>query len=75
MKMQCSNCQYCRFEPREDNFSVLWCSNSKSKRFRYATPLEQIVYPFDGCNEFTYRGIKAPLWMRTLNKVMKGKKL
>lgn len=67
MKKVCENCQYFR--------EGYWCSNFASVYFRFSFPEETKITAYHTCDEFTPRNKKAPLWMRLVNKVMKGKKL
>ena len=66
-KNNCANCVYNRNyllstgEPVDN-----WCSNSKSARFL------KIIDEWGVCDEFAQKGRKAPLWMRILNKILKG---
>jgi hypothetical protein len=63
MKHICKNCQYFRDES--------WCSNSKSTHFRYLDPeYQQWVNPTYSCDKFYAAGLKAPWWLRLLNKIM-----
>jgi hypothetical protein len=56
MKRICKNCQYWRDGD--------WCSNSKSSKW-----LIHLIGD-NSCNQFYAAGLKAPLWLRLLNKIM-----
>ncbi|MFH1636261.1 MAG: hypothetical protein ABIG63_19910, partial [Chloroflexota bacterium] len=59
--------QYFR-EPSPDSMHPIstWCSNSESRNAR------QDVSGLDACDQHYLRGKKAPLWLRIINKLMKG---
>ena len=65
MKKVCKNCQYFR--------EGYWCSNSKSPFYRFFYGSTWIAEN-NTCDQFSARDKKAPWWMRTFNKIMKGSK-
>ena len=63
MKRICKNCKYWRDES--------WCSNSKSHMFIHFDPTwDTYVDDDDSCNKFYAAGLKAPWWLRLMNRIM-----
>ena len=56
MKHICKNCQYWRDED--------WCSNSKSPKWLIHLTGD------NSCSQFYAVGLKAPWWLRMMNRIM-----